>query len=157
MCVCNQSQVCGLMGIGVQMILSQYSGEGSLWWCRGGGMGASLITLTLGKNSCEFKLFKKKKTPPLYYNQRSCLHSEIHFLLASHVPLHFVFYDKIVSKCGHWAKVWRFSDNSSECFRLATAIISSTESYMWLIIMLNTVNRIKRNMMKYKHLNLMSQ
>ncbi len=30
-CVCNKSQVCGLLGIEVRMKISQYSGEGSLW------------------------------------------------------------------------------------------------------------------------------
>ncbi len=47
-CVCNQSQVCGVLGIGVRKRVNQYSGECSLWWCRGGGKEASFVTTVLG-------------------------------------------------------------------------------------------------------------
>ncbi len=43
-CVCNQSQVCGVLGIEVRKRDRQYSGECSLWWCRGGGKEASFVT-----------------------------------------------------------------------------------------------------------------
>lgn len=52
-CVCNQSQVCGMLGIGVRKGVGQYSGECSLWWCGGDITEASFVNnapISLSKN-----------------------------------------------------------------------------------------------------------